>query len=62
MVLLILFAIFGFVSLIWLLAEPISGLFGSTLLAKVFAIILVWKAVSAAVGWLLGAGVSKIAL
>ncbi len=62
MYLIIIFAMFGIVSLVWLLAEPISGVFGSTILAKLFAVILVWKAVSATVCWLVGSGIKKITL
>lgn len=58
----LLLAALGFLALIWLIAEPISGFFGSTILAKVMAIIVAFKLVSYAIGWLMGPATQVIRL
>lgn len=46
--------VLGFLALIWLVAEPISGVLGSTLIAKVIALVVAFKLVSYVLGWLMG--------
>lgn len=50
----LLLAALGFIALIWFIAEPISGIMGSTLIAKIIAIIIAFKIVTACLEWMMG--------
>jgi hypothetical protein len=52
----------GFVALIWLVSEPITGLIGSTLIGKVMALIVAFKLVTGVLCWLVGSGSGKVLL
>ena len=46
--------ILGMIAIVWLVYEPISGVVGSTFIAKIMALVVAFKAISAVAGWLMG--------
>ncbi len=52
----------GFLTLVWLIYEPISGIMGATFIAKITAIYLAFKLLSYVVGSVIGPAVSTIKL
>ena len=59
---LIILALLGFMALVWLVSEPISGVLGSGCLAKVMAIIIAIKLIGMCIGWLMGPATMTVPL
>ena len=51
-----------FIAIVWVVSEPISGILGSCLIAKVIAVIIAFKALSWILGGLMGPAVCSIPL
>jgi hypothetical protein len=54
--------ILGMLAITWLVYEPISGVVGSTFIAKVMAVVVAFKIISAVAGWILGPVVKHVKL
>lgn len=52
----------GIIAIAWLVYEPISGIVGSTFIAKIMALVVAFKVISAVAGWLMGPAVVRIPL
>jgi hypothetical protein len=54
--------VLGMIAIAWLVYEPISGMVGSTFIAKIMALVVAFKLISAFAGWLIGPAVVRIPL
>ena len=54
MLILFILLILGMIAIAWLVYEPISGIVGTTFIAKIMALVVAFKAISAVAGWLMG--------
>lgn len=52
--------VLGMLALAWLVYEPISGAIGSTFIAKIMALLVAFKIISAIAGWILGPVVKHV--
>ena len=62
MLILFVLLVLGMLAISWLVYEPITGIIGSTFIAKIMALVVAFKLISAAAGWLMGPSVVRIPL
>ena len=46
--------ILGMIAVAWLVYEPITGIVGSSFIAKIMAVVVAFKLISYLTGWLIG--------
>ena len=54
--------VLGMIAIAWFVYEPISGMVGSTFIAKIMAVVVAFKVISAVAGWIMGPAVVHVPL
>ncbi len=62
MLILFVLLILGMFAIAWFVYEPITGVVGSSFIAKIMALIVAFKLISAFAGWLMGPLVRHVPL
>lgn len=62
MLILLLLLVLGMLAIAWVVYEPISGIVGSAFIAKIMAVVVAFKVISAIAGWIIGPAVSRISM
>ncbi len=62
MLVLFLLLLLGLIAIAWVVYEPMSGIVGSAFIAKIMALVVAFKVISALAGWLVGPALVRIPL
>jgi hypothetical protein len=62
MLILFVLLILGMIAIAWLVYEPITGIVGSSFIAKIMALVVAFKLISSLAGWLMGPFVKHVTL
>lgn len=62
MLILFVLLILGMIAVAWLVCEPITGIVGSSFIAKIMAVVVAFTLISSIAGWLIGPFVKHLNL